>query len=398
MPSSFLCASLLLGLVVVAVADEDDPSPVHAQAQLWKGADIPCDEAVEKRDILNGPQFFRAAEDCARNGSTVDSVFLLLAGQVRAMADLSLLQPQTESDEMAMGQLYGAIYYGYGGSGPLEMHRNAESFAAIIEHLRDWDPSLSDGYDPGWDHKQPVDRERYRLMLDYSLRERVAKLEWYNRLVQDDRYFAAAKERDEILARNDSRVVAGTDDANRLDELRRITDAVGESNPYQAPPFPRELQQTYTERDPEAQFTQLHAGFDGVDRDDQHLEIFESASDVRASWLIRTLSPIGFTSLLEEVNFETESLIVFQLPAQRMATGTLYIRDIDYTTRSQGISVSAILGVNDKDCDEPPARSYPFVVASMPRADFEILSMSTHVVGTGGECEPPMHAQPTLLE
>ena len=247
MPSSFGCASLLLGLALVVAACEDDSSLVQADAQFWERADIPCDEAIEKRDILNGPQFFRAAEDCARNGAAMDSVFLLLAGQVRAMSDLSVLRPQTESDEIAMGELYSAIYYGYGGSGSLEMHRDADSFAEIVERLRGWAPSISAGYNPGWDHKSPVDRERYRLMIDYSLRERVAKLEWYNKLVQDDRYFAAAKERDEILARNDSRVVAGTDDAKRLDELRRITDAVGQSNPYRAPPFPKELQPTDTE-------------------------------------------------------------------------------------------------------------------------------------------------------
>ena len=398
MPSRPACASLLLGLALLSTAGENDFPLSQAKARIWSGADIPCRQAVERRAILNAPQLLRAAEDCASAGEANDSVFLLLAGQVRAMTDMGVLQPQTEVDEMAMGQLYSAIYYRYGGSGSLELHRDVDRFSAIVERLRDWVPSVSDGYDPGWNRKSPVDYDRYGLMLDYSLRERVAKLEWYNNLVQEDRFFEAAKERDEILARNNSRVVAGTDDANRLDELRRITDEIDESNPYQAPPLPRELQQDYTERDPEAQFRQLHVGFDGVDRSDQHLEIFESPSDVLASWLSRTLSPIQLASLLDEIDFQTESLIVLQLPPQGVATGTLYIRDIDYRTDTQGISVGAVIGVNDKDCDEPPAVSYPFVVASAPRADFEIQSMSTHVVGTGGGCQPPVHAQPTAAD
>ena len=398
MPSHPKCALLLLGLAILSTACEKDPPLSQTKAQIWSGADIPCREAVERSAILNAPQLLRAAEDCASDGEANDSVFLLLAGQVRAMTDMAVLQPQTEVDEMAIGQLYGAIYYNYGGSGSLAMHRDADRFSAIIERLRNWVPSISDGYDPGWNQKLPVDRKRYRLMIDYSLRERVAKLEWYNNLVQEDRYFQAAKERDEILSRNNSRVDAGTDDANRLDELRRITDEINKSNPYEPPPLPRELQQDYTERDPEAQFKQLHIGFDGIDRNDQQLEIYESPSDVLASWLNRTLSPIQLASLLDEIDFHTESLIVLQLPPQGMATGTLYIRDIDYRTNTQGISVSAVISVNDNDCDQPPAVSYPFVVASVPRADFEIQSMSINVTGTGGGCQPPVQAQPTAVE
>ena len=315
------------------------------------------------------------------------------------MTDMAVLQPQTEVDEMAMGQLYGAIYYNYCGSGSLAMHRDANRFSAIIERLRNWVPSISDGYDlRDGTRSCPLIANDTAFMIDYSLRERVARLEWYNNLVQEDRYFEAAKERDEILARNNSRVDAGTDDANRLDELRRITDEINKSNPYEAPPLPWELQQDYTERDPEAQFKQLHVGFDGIDRNDQQLEIYESPSDVLASWLSRTLSPIQLASLLDEIDFHTESLIVLQLPPQGMATGTLYIRDIDYRTNTQGISVSAVISVNDNDCDQPPAVSYPFVVASVPKADFEIQSMSINVTGTGGGCQPPVQAQPTAVE
>ena len=79
-------------------------------------------------------------------------------------------------------------------------------------------------------------------MLDYSLQKRVSKLKWYNTLVQNDQFFEATKELDEILARNDSGVIVGTDDANRVDELRRIMDAIEEANPYRVPPLPEELQ------------------------------------------------------------------------------------------------------------------------------------------------------------
>ena len=69
---------------------------------------------------------FEGAEACAGVEASDDAVFLLLAGQVRALTDMSLLTPDSDADQAAAAELYGALYYKYGGSGPDELFRDAD--------------------------------------------------------------------------------------------------------------------------------------------------------------------------------------------------------------------------------------------------------------------------------
>ena len=45
-------------------------------------------------------------------------------------------------------------------------------------------------------------------------------------LLQDERYYAVHREHRELLARNNNRIVAGTDDADRIAELQDLLDTI----------------------------------------------------------------------------------------------------------------------------------------------------------------------------
>lgn len=382
------------GFLLALAVSRATASPEETATGLGDAVDIPCTQAIERSTSLNGPQLFRAAEACGREAESDDAVFLLWAGQVRAMADMFLLEPLSGPDREAAAELYGALYYTYGGPGPDELFRDAEKATRMFARLRAWRPTFSDGYDPGWSYESPVEVDRYRLMVDYSKRSRLAKLETYRNLIQDDRYYAVQTERNKILARNDSRIVEGTEDANRLRELDQIAAALARSIPrVPEPSLPKELEPV-DGPDPDAEFRQLHVGFNGVDEEGGSVTVVVSRAEALKSWLSRVMSTAELRSLLDKVDFERESLVVARFPSTDSANGKLYIRDIEIDDAWQSVSVRGVLGVNEEDCREPKAESHPFVVAATPKIDFEVLSLSRSVstplegcrpaVGTGG--------------
>ena len=382
-------AGLLIALVVTRVSGSpDETGREETDSGLWDATDIPCAQAIERSTSLNGPQLFRAAEACAHEEQSDDAVFLLWAGQVRAMADMFLLEPRSEPDREAVGDLYGALFYQYGGSGPDELFRDAEKAAKMFARLSAWRPSFSDGYDPGWSYAT-VEVDRYRLMLDHSIRSRLAKLETYRNLIQDDRYYAVQTERNEILARNASRITEGTEDANRIRELDQVAAALARSIPrVPEPPLPKELEPDYGPV-PDAEFRQLHVGFNGIGGEEgDSVTVFVSRTEAQESWLSRTMSTAELGRLLDKVDFERESLVVARFPSTDSGNGKLHIRDIEIDDAWQSVGVVGVLGVNEEDCPEPKAESRPFVVAATPKIAFEVLSHSWSVSTLAEGCGP----------
>ena len=234
---------LLLGVNVSSVTFADEETGLEQPiSQPGAGTDEPCRRAIEQSALLNGGELFEAAEACARVEEADDAVFLMLVGQVRALTDMSLLEPASVADQTTVGELYGALYYKYGGSGPDELFRNAVRATAMFERLGTWRPDFSEHYSPGWRYRSPSGGDVYQLMADHSMDVRLAKLERYRNLLEDDRYYAVHRERQELLARNNNRIVAGTDDADRIGELDELADAISGSIPLvPVPEPPREL-------------------------------------------------------------------------------------------------------------------------------------------------------------
>lgn len=389
---------LLLGLVISrASASPDETGREGTASGLWAATDLPCARAIEQSTSLNGPQLFRAAEACARDEKSDDAVFLLWAGQVRAMADMFLLEPRSEPDREAAAELYGALFYKYGGSGPDELFRDPEKAAKMFARLSAWRPTFSDGYDPGWSYASPVEVGRYRLMVDHSKRSRLAKLATYRNLIQDDRYYAVQRQRAEILARNDSKVTQGTGDANRIRELDQIAATLARSIPrVPEPSLPKELQPD-DGPNPDAEFRQLHVGFDGIDGGtDDSVTVVVTRTEALKSWLSQVMSTAELRSMLDKVDFERESLVVARFPFTDSANGHLYIRDIKIDDAWQSVSVVGVVGVNEEDCREPKAGSRPFVVAATPRIAFEVLSLSWSVSTRAEGCRPAVGVDGTL--
>lgn len=367
----------------------------ESESTQRNATDIPCAQAIEQSTSLNGMELFKSAEACAREERVDDAVFFLVVGQVRAIADMSVLEPRSELDEDAAAELYGASYYTYGGAGPDDMYRDADRIAEMLRRLRSWRPSLTDGYDPGWNYERPVDGDRYRLMADYSIRTRLTQLESYRNLIQDDRYYAIQQERQEILAQGNSRTVTGTEDADRIQELDRMAAIIRSSIPsVPEPPLPKELLVHYRPN-PDADFVELHAAFNGIEAGTgTTLDVFESRAEALDSWLSRVIAPAELQQLLDKVDFQHQTIVAMRFAAVDSANGKVYIREIEYRARHQYMSVIGYVVVNMPDCKEPKTWSYPFVVVASPRPDFEVQSYGASMAMLTEGCKPTVGAEP----
>src|SRR5687767_6208486 len=109
-----LAVYLLLGtgaLAGAAFGAEQSTIDGSLRTELWSGEVIPCSRASEQSGRLSGPQLLRSAMACFEEGNSFDGTFLPIAGQIRSSTDLSLLPAAGDLDEVAMGELYGAIFY-----------------------------------------------------------------------------------------------------------------------------------------------------------------------------------------------------------------------------------------------------------------------------------------------
>lgn len=244
--ASTLMGVLLFGMGVASAsaAVEEAGQEERPGSQPEADSDRPCRPAIERSALLNSGQLFEAAEACAHEGATDDAVFLQLAGQVRALTDMSLLKPVSEKEQRTVTRLYGALYYKYGGSGPDDLFRDPVRSSAMFKRLGRWRPAFREDYNPGWRYQGPVGSDRYRAKVDHSMKSRLAKLASYRNLLEDDRYYAVHRERRELLARNDNTIGPDTDAADRarIAELDELAAEISRSIAREPePPLPPEL-------------------------------------------------------------------------------------------------------------------------------------------------------------
>jgi len=181
------------------------------------GASAACD-GFEDPTTANAETLFDAISTC---DSMPEAVFVLMIGQIRAIADMSLLSPKSEADEAAVTDLYRRLYYQLGGSGPDELYRNEALYDELVRRIQNWKPADPSGYSPGWEYSPvPGDGEYYRR-IEETKATRLQQLSSYRALLSDDEYFELKRQADEILKRNDNTLVKGSADGDRYSELQR---------------------------------------------------------------------------------------------------------------------------------------------------------------------------------
>jgi hypothetical protein len=118
---------------------------------------------------------------------------------------------------------------------------------------------------------------------------------------------------------------------------------------------------------PDAIFKQLHIGANGPSS--IGASTFESRSDVMDSWVARSLTPKQLGDIFNQVNFEKQILVSLSYGKRINTTGTIHVADVRLNSKSEVLTISGRIGVNEEDCKNPHADSYPFALAVASRPE-----------------------------
>ena len=96
--------------------------------------------------------------------------------------------------------------------------------------------------------------------------------------------------------------------------------------------------------------------------------VFASRDEALASWLARALSNEELGSVLEQIDFDEQVLLSFNVGEAYTATGKVYITHLELDSEMAVIRLHAEVGLNEIGCEYPRSSSYPFALAVADRA------------------------------
>lgn len=198
-----------------------------------------CDLSVRESEVRNAEGLFAGAAICFGVEREEDAIFLMLAAQARAMADMELAMPATLPEPDASGaidmsnvppppfeviDLYGFIYGYGGGAGPTEFYRDVGQTDHLFDRLKAWRPIRPEGYSPGWDGSREVLAEAYAASIQANVEHRIGQLTPLATLLRDDAYYALNQEAEALRQANNSTFTEGTPEYERHKALSEAMD------------------------------------------------------------------------------------------------------------------------------------------------------------------------------
>lgn len=195
---SKIFTALLLGLLFV--------SKVHAEITIQNliesARSVPETEQYDpdyqfvksNYALANGPQLFYAAIVEANLENQIESLKYLISGQIRSTTDMSLFKPIGEPDEKLMAELYGMIFYQFGGAGGNEIYQDEAVYPKVLENIRSYNPAIGKSYNPGWNYKGSPTEEVYSDAISESKARRLKQLTDLVSLLKNEEYVALSEE------------------------------------------------------------------------------------------------------------------------------------------------------------------------------------------------------------
>lgn len=362
---------------------------------------ITCSEAIKNAEQLNADDLWDGAIVCAESDLKHESSFLLIAGQIRAMTDMSLLQPISDEEGVKASNLYGNLYYPFGGSGFDEINSDSTKFKRLSNQLESWTANLNKEYNPGWQYKIDFKPTYYDQMIECQKRIRIDKLSWYASLAQNDKYHQLDLQLNEILDDNGGLLKEGTDAYIQHERLLSEMNEIPSNSPIPngkpkecdfIEPFKPNL-----DLDPNAIFKQVYTGYNGPMYSDN--KMFESEGQIRDSWLSEAMKKQELDSLLRKVDFNKQVIVSLAVGKQgSSATGTIHIADVKFNAVYKIYSASVLIGDNDHDCDRQHPNIYPFALAIADKPDFELSGSSSYSMQSfADECSEVISSGKAIL-
>ncbi len=355
---------------------------------------ITCNDAINSAAELNAYDLWSGAGDCSKSNLKRETNFLLIAGQIRAMSDMSVLEPASDEEGVKVGDLYGVLYYKSGGSGFDEIYRDAIEFGQLFRDLESWTAKLHKKYNPGWEYKANIDPTYYDQMTICQKKLRISKLKWYSNLVRNDKYYELSTQLSKLQADNSGAFQVGTETYKQYQSISSKINSV--SSKISKPKVnPKECDFIQPFRpDPNASFKQIYKGYNGPDN--SRASVFKSDAEIRGSWLGRAIKKSNLDNLLAKIDFDKKIVVSLSFGNRKTATGTIHISDVKFNTVYKSLSVAGLVGVVGQSCTKSQLDSYPFALAIADIPPVEIYYPSISIQNFADGCKEVVSSKGVL--
>lgn len=189
-----------------AVAAAEPPSQLQVRLDRIKAIAQPaakseCAAQQAGANHKNSDDLFFGAFLCFAADEQVVGSFLLAAAQMRALADMSAMKPESDAAKDTASGLYFFMFYYGGGYGPDAVFREPTKAAALMRLLDDWTPQYGADYQPGWSVRDRPTAECYAEALSAAIARRRKQLAAIRITIADDKYYALQQRANDLQRR-----------------------------------------------------------------------------------------------------------------------------------------------------------------------------------------------------
>jgi hypothetical protein len=306
------------------------------------------------------------------------------------MSDMAILAPVNEDEGAKVGELYGKLYFTFGGLGFDEIYRDPQNVDRLASRIEAAELAHTTGYNPGWAYKATSKTDIYDQLVANAKRQRIWQMRNHALRLQNDAYYEAYRAHAELQRRNPV-FEEGTPAYAESARLNKLMNEASASIKQLPPPEDTTPYARLNEPDPDTKLKQLGSGFNGPAK--SSVDIFRSEEEVRESWLSRAYPAPELAALLSKIDFSQESLVSYNVGQRMNASGAIMITELAHRESFGGYSISTRLGVVPESCGVPFVASYPFVLGAVVAVpDAQVTASGTS--NFPADCGPIMSGFP----
>ena len=141
------------------------------------------------------------------------------------------------------------------------------------------------------------------------------------------------------------------------------------------------------------QYDELLIGFDGPAVDKPGVIVIDNESMLKDHWISEKLGDKRIVSLLEEIDFNSQFILVAQVGVRNTATGNMNIAEIEFDESKEKVVVYIRVGVNERECEIPKRQSLPYAISVINKPEVWPTLVNYYIGNFGDGCKQPRGTQ-----
>ncbi len=141
------------------------------------------------------------------------------------------------------------------------------------------------------------------------------------------------------------------------------------------------------------QYNEVMIGFDGPTIEKPGVIVIDDAGMLKEHWISEKLGDKRIASLLEEIDFASQFILVAQVGVRNTATGSMNIAEIEFDELKGNVVVYIRVGVNERECEIPKRQSLPYAIGVIDKPEVWPALVNYYIGNFGDGCKQPRGTQ-----